>query len=155
VGSLESGWRAVTRVDKEVVKRLINEAEEALDEIKKILAVDLSIFVNNRSLRYSLRYSIVMVVEALADLAVAILEKDFGVTVESYRDAFLRLAEKGVINAEVAQSMVRLAGLRNIIVHRYWSVDDMRIYNGAKRSGVEAVERFIEEVLGYVEAKDP
>ena len=68
----------MTRVDKEVVKRLINEAEEALDEIKKILAVDLNIFVNNRSLRYSLRYSIVMVVEALADLAVAILEKDFG-----------------------------------------------------------------------------
>jgi uncharacterized protein YutE (UPF0331/DUF86 family) len=78
VGSLEGGWRAVTRVDKEVVKRLINEAEEALDEIKKILAVDLSIFVNNRSLRYSLRYSIVMVIEALTDLAVAILEKDFG-----------------------------------------------------------------------------
>jgi hypothetical protein len=31
----------------------------------------------------------------------------------------------------------------------------MRIYNGAERSGVEAVERFIEEVLGYVETKDP
>jgi hypothetical protein len=30
----------------------------------------------------------------------------------------------------------------------------MRIYNGAKRSGVEAVERFIEEVLGYVETRD-
>jgi uncharacterized protein YutE (UPF0331/DUF86 family) len=155
VGILESGWRAVTRVNKEVIKRLINEAEEALDEIKKILAVDLSSFVNNRSLRFSLRYSIVMVVEALADLAVAILEKDFGVAVESYRDAFLRLAEKGVINAEIARSMVRLAGLRNIIVHRYWSVDDMSIYNDARRSGVEAVERFIEEVLGYVETKDP
>jgi hypothetical protein len=35
VGSLESGWRAVTRVDKEVVKRLINEAEEALDESRR------------------------------------------------------------------------------------------------------------------------
>jgi hypothetical protein len=38
VGILESGWRAVTRVNKEVVKRLINEAEEALDEIKKIFS---------------------------------------------------------------------------------------------------------------------
>jgi uncharacterized protein YutE (UPF0331/DUF86 family) len=96
-----------------------------------------------------------MVVEALADLAVAILEKDFGVAVESYREAFLRLAEKGVINAEIAQSMVRLAVLRNIIVHRYWSVDDMSIYNDVRRSGVEVVERFIEEVLGYVETRDP
>jgi hypothetical protein len=30
----------------------------------------------------------------------------------------------------------------------------MSVYNGA-RSGVEAVERFIEEVLGYVGTKDP
>jgi hypothetical protein len=30
----------------------------------------------------------------------------------------------------------------------------MSVYNGA-RSGVEAVERFIEEVLGYVETRDP
>jgi len=84
-----------------------------------------------------------------------ILEKDFRVAVESYREAFLKPAEKGVINAEIAQSMARLAGLRNIIVHRYWSVDDMSIYNDARRSGVEAVERFIEEVLGYIETKDP
>ncbi len=146
---------AVTRVDKEVVKKLISEAEEALDEIRKILAIELSSFVGNRSLRFSLRYCVIMVVEALADLAVAILEKDFGVAVESYRDAFLRLAEKGVISAETAQSMTRLVGLRNILVHRYWSVDDMRIYNDAKRSGVKAVEKFMEEALSYVEAKDP
>ncbi len=50
--------------------------------------------------------------------------------------------------------MVRLVGLRNIIVHRYWSVDDMRIYDNAKRSGVGAVEKFIKEVLNYVETKD-
>ena len=59
----------MTRVDKEVVKKLINEAEEALDEMRKILAVELSSFMNNNSLRFSLRYCIIMVVEALTDLA--------------------------------------------------------------------------------------
>jgi hypothetical protein len=33
-------------------------------------------------------------------------------------------------------------------------VDDISVYNDA-RSGVEAVERFIEEVLGYVGTKGP
>ncbi len=59
----------MTRVDKEVVKKLINEAEEALDEMRKILAVELSSFMNNNSLRFNLRYYIIMVVEALTDLA--------------------------------------------------------------------------------------
>jgi hypothetical protein len=34
-------------------------------------------------------------------------------------------------------------------------VDDMSVYNDVRRSGVEAVERLIEEVLGYVETRDP
>jgi hypothetical protein len=34
-------------------------------------------------------------------------------------------------------------------------VDDMSIYNDVRRSGVEVVERFIEEVLGYVGTKGP
>jgi hypothetical protein len=56
----------VTRVDKEVIKKLINEAEEALDEIRKILAIELSSFVSNRSFRFS-KCCVIMVVEALAD----------------------------------------------------------------------------------------
>jgi hypothetical protein len=34
-------------------------------------------------------------------------------------------------------------------------VDDISVYNDTRRRGVEAVERFIEEVLGYVETKGP
>jgi uncharacterized protein YutE (UPF0331/DUF86 family) len=48
--------------------------------------------------RYSLRYSVVVVFEALADLSVAILEKDFSEDVESYREAFLKLTNHGVIS---------------------------------------------------------
>jgi len=88
-------------------------------------------------------------------VAVIILEKDFSEAVESYREAFLKLAEKGVISAGVAERMAALAGLRNLIVCRYWAVDDMRIYRDARGSGVEAVEKFISEVLRYVEASDP
>ncbi len=48
--------------------------------------------------------------------------------------------------------MVKLVGLRNIIVHRYWVVDDLKIYKSAKNSGIGNIEKFIEEVSRYVEA---
>lgn len=51
--------------------------------------------------------------------------------------------------------MAKLASLRNLIVHRYWTIDDLRIYKEAKQNGLEAVERFVKEATNYVEAKNP
>lgn len=66
----------------------------------------------------------------------------------------MKLRDKGVISSEVAESMTKLVGLRNIIVHRYWVVDDLKIYKSAKYSGIENIEKFIKEVSRYVEATD-
>lgn len=88
-------------------------------------------------------------------LSVSILEKDFNEDVESYREVFLKLASHGVISFETSQKMAKLASLRNLIVYRYWTIDDLRIYKEAKQNGLEAVERFVKEVTNYVEAKNP
>jgi len=145
----------MTKVDRSVVEKLLRDAREALEEVRSVTSMSVDDFVRSRTARFSLRYSVVMLVEALADVAVIILEKDFDEAAESYREAFLKLAEKGVISAGVAERMAALAGLRNLIVHRYWAVDDMKVYRDARGSGIEAVEKFISEVLRYVEASDP
>ena len=36
--------------------------------------------------------------------------------------------------------MASLASLRNMIVHRYWGVDDARIYTEAKSIGVKTIK---------------
>jgi uncharacterized protein YutE (UPF0331/DUF86 family) len=45
--------------------------------------------------------------------------------------------------------MRRLTRLRNLIIHRYWEVDDFRIYREARESGLGMIERFMEEVEKY------
>jgi uncharacterized protein YutE (UPF0331/DUF86 family) len=47
--------------------------------------------------------------------------------------------------------MAALAMLRNLIVHRYWLVNDSRIYREAKASGMRLISKFVEEVREYVE----
>lgn len=145
----------MTHIDKESFNRLINEANDALDEVKSIVSMDINEFSTDRRARYSLRYSIVMIVEALVDLSVTILEKDFNDIAESYREAFLKLVDHGVISSDTSSSMAKLASLRNQIVHRYWTIDDLRIYREAKENGIGAIQRFIKEVKTYVETKDP
>ncbi len=146
----------MTNVPRQAFERYIREALDALREAESIVnGLDLDRFIRDRRARFALRYSVILMVEALADLAVAILEKDFNAAPQSYREAFTLLAEKGVVAAELASRMERLAALRNMIVHRYWTVDDARVYREAKEGGLEAVRAFIEEVRRYGETKDP
>jgi len=135
-------------------QKLVREVAEAIEEVREIVSLDVDSFLNDRRPRFSLRYSVVLIVEYLADISVAILEKDFNEVVESYRDAIMKLRDKRVLGSRVAESIARLVSLRNLIVHRYWAVDDLKIYESAKSSGVENIERFIEEVSRYVEVKD-
>jgi len=144
----------LTKIDKDVLEKLTREVAEAIEEVGGIISLDVESFLKDRRARFSLRYSIVLIVESLADIAVAILEKDFNEIVESYRDAIMKLRDKGLMGSRVAESIARLVSLRNLIVHRYRVVDDLKIYESAKNSGVENIERFIEEVSRYVEVKD-
>jgi len=144
----------LTKIDKDVFQKLTREVAEAIEEVGGIISLDVESFPKDRRARFSLRYSIVLIVESLADIAVAILEKDFNEIVESYRDVIMKLRDKGLLGRRVAESIARLVSLRNLIVHRYRVVDDLKIYESAKNSGVESIERFIEEVSRYVEVKD-
>ena len=144
----------MVRIDREYAASLIREVKEGLEELRSIVVLSLEDFMRDRSKRFAIRYSVILIVEASADLGVMILKQCFGEEARSYREVFLKLGEKGVLSFSVAEGMASLASLRNMIVHRYWGVDDTRIYREAKASGVSIVEEFIREVEEFV-SKDP
>ena len=41
-----------------------------------------------------------------------------------------------MISYEVAEGMAALAFLRNMVVYRYWDIDDARIYREVSKSGL-------------------
>ncbi len=144
----------MTKIDKEYIRNVISEISEGLEEIKELTSTNIDDFIRSRSKRFAMRYSIILVVEAATDLGIMILRQVFNEDARSYREVFLKLAEKGVIHLDVAEKMASLASLRNMIVHRYWGIDDARIYREARGSGISIIEKFIKEVEDYV-SKDP
>jgi len=137
-------------IDPDFIKRRINELKEALRYIEKILEEDEEKFVTDFKSRFTLRHLILMIVESAASIAMHILAEKFGERVESYGEAFKKLSYHGVIGPSTALEMASLARLRNLIVHRYWLVDDIRIYRESKGSGISIIKKFIEEVEEYV-----
>jgi uncharacterized protein YutE (UPF0331/DUF86 family) len=56
------------------------------------------------------------------------------------------LGERGIIPRDLAAAMRRFEGLRNLLVHRYWGVDDARLYRELKEEGLKTLRRFMRHV---------
>lgn len=138
-------------MDIERVRKILSDLTESLRVAESIVAMGFEEFASDIRNRYTLRLALVEVVEAATSLGLHILREDLGVrTVESYAQVFRKLVEHRVISPSTGSAMERLARLRNIIIHRYWDVDDSRIYREAKEGGLDVIKKFIEEVESYV-----
>ena len=100
--------------------------------------------------RYTLRLALIEIVEAAADLGLYLLKEIAGVRrIRGYSEIFKKLVEHGILSNEIGTGMEKLARLINLIIHRYWDVDDARIYEEAKGNGLKIIESFIKEVMEY------
>ena len=138
-------------MDVDRVSRLIEDIEGTLRVVSELVGSSFEDFMRDVRSRYALRYAIVEIVESSTALGLHILREDFGVErVESYSQVFDKLVENGVISSAIGEGMKRLVRLRNLVVHRYWEVDDARMYREAREGEIDIVKRFIEEIKGYV-----
>ncbi len=138
-------------LDLDYVKRRLNEIREALTYMKTLIDYGIEEFNRDFRSRLAMRHCIITIVEAAASIAIHILRGEFNEEPESYSEAFIRLSQHGVINTETAVKMVSLARLRNLIVHRYWLIDDIRIFREAEESGIDNIKKYVEEVEGHFE----
>ncbi len=128
------------------IKKLLHEVKVSLDVIERI--------VRKRRVRiddkYALRYAIIEIVESLALIAHRIA-RTMDYPLEGYIEAMRFFHNAGVLDEYVANGLVRLARLRNLLVHRYWEVDDNRIIRETRGNGLEVIRRAINGIHRYIE----
>ena len=76
---------------------------------------------------------------ALCNQAIAILGGD---APTAYAECFEKLAVRGVIEGEFAERLRAMARFRNLLLYRYWEVDDQRVLAIA-RNDLSDLERFV------------
>ena len=132
--------------DKALVKKALYEVEEAL----RVLKSRVERGVKDLGDAFAIRYALIQIVEGLAIVASRLAEAR-GAVVEGYVEAMEFLVRAGVVDSRTGEGLAKLARLRNLLVHRYWRVDDERIVREAKRGGVKVVEEAIERVRRLIE----
>jgi uncharacterized protein YutE (UPF0331/DUF86 family) len=128
-------------VDRDVVESRIRDAAEAINELKRITSKSF----NEMSIDeiYSMRYNIIVLVEALASICLHIAVEHFGLRPRSYTECFRDVSQR--LGVACYRDLEALARLRNFLVHRYWAIRDDIVYSNVK-TNFRCVNEFIEKV---------
>jgi len=134
--------------DKMLIRKLLYEVEEAL----KVLKSRVDEGVRDIGDAFAVRYAIIQIVECLAIISSKLAEVH-GAVIEGYVEAMKFLSRLGIVDSEAGEALVRLARLRNLLVHRYWVIDDGRIIKEVRESGIRAIEVAVEGVRRLLEGQ--
>lgn len=113
-------------VEPDRVRRLLQSLREYRDGLQPLAASDPADYVEVDA--YAGRYLIQASAQVCIDLASHVIAAEGWDPPEDFRSAFTVLERHDVIDAELAERMRELAGLRNRLVHVYGDIDDQRIH---------------------------
>jgi uncharacterized protein YutE (UPF0331/DUF86 family) len=132
-------------LDRNRIAKNIADIAMARGEIERLVAVDQATFFSDSRNAFSVRYLIIQTVEALTDICQHMLARTRGIPCDGYIDCIVKAGEHGIISVALAERLRRLAALRNILVHRYWSIDDARVYTETQ-ANLSDLTSFIDEI---------
>lgn len=99
-------------------------------------------------LRWAVEHGLHIAAEALFDTGNHILSGEFQEAADEYREIPPRLVARGVLSRASAQRLESLAGLRNVLVRDYATVDVQRLH--AALSRLADFDAFVADVESWL-----
>jgi uncharacterized protein YutE (UPF0331/DUF86 family) len=109
----------------EVIRRKLSLLITYLDDLRKYLNLDFDEYMENH---YAIERILELLVITATDMLFHLLTERGEAEVTTYSATFRRAGEIGILDATLAERLAKLAGLRNILVHGYESVDHQIIH---------------------------
>lgn len=95
------------------------------------------------------KYILIELAESMSNTVQHILAKDKGIPVSGYIDAIMKAHEHGLVSEDLFQRLKPFFDFRNSLIHRYWTVDDVRLVENI-RAGRHDFDYFIDAIETYI-----
>lgn len=97
----------------------------------------------------SLKYSTIVIAEAIAGVLQHILAKKHNVVIDGYTSVFTKADEKKVISKKLMSRLQPFIQFRNMLVHQYWRVDD-NLFLQNLNAGLKDFRNFVNEIIQLI-----
>ncbi|WP_161794762.1 type VII toxin-antitoxin system HepT family RNase toxin [Desulfonatronum thioautotrophicum] len=109
----------------------ISALEFHQERIKEKRNVPLEIFLKDLDRQESVLFNLQMAVQNCIDMAAHLVSEQRMGLAGSTNELFYLLEERGVIDPEMTERMVRAVGFRNVLVHEYGKIDLEFVFRAA------------------------
>ncbi|MFW6160868.1 MAG: DUF86 domain-containing protein [Acidobacteriota bacterium] len=93
----------------------------------------------------ALKYSLIEIAEAMANTLQHILTRGMGMPAAGYMDTLVKAREREIISEELFSTFKPFFEFRNLLIHRYWKINDTLILKNL-REGYRDFFVFIDEI---------
>ena len=128
-------------IDHSILARQVASVRDAAERIREVLPAQIEVFAADRSAREIVTLNLFVALQECLSLASHWLADEGWEVPGTYAEVFRVLAERNVLDQDLAARMAEAAGLRNLIAHRYGALDWTRIHDIASHH-IEDLLRF-------------
>jgi uncharacterized protein YutE (UPF0331/DUF86 family) len=132
-------------LDLERIKNRAGEIRQSIEGIEEYASLSDGEFFSDKRNILAIKHLLLQAIEASASICSHILAKKIQKAVSSFPECFEALGEAGIIGKELSNKMKKMARFRNILVHRYWDIDDKKILEYA-RNNLSDFEEFLKNI---------
>uniref|UniRef100_A0A832GPM5 DUF86 domain-containing protein n=1 Tax=Caldimicrobium thiodismutans TaxID=1653476 RepID=A0A832GPM5_9BACT len=111
-------------INRKKIEQNVKDLLEAYYVIDHLTNSPLEETLQNIAQRWSLRYALILAVEAISTILTHLLSKVYRISYNSYRDGIEKAVKKGIISEDVGIPIKGLISLRNLLIHGYWEIND-------------------------------
>ena len=143
------------KLDKERLEKYLDELAAETIDIEKIISQKdkkKSDGLPDPYILKSLKYSTIVIAEAIASTLQHILAKRHNVVIDGYMAVFTESKEHKVISTELLTKLQPFIRFRNMLVHQYWRVDD-KVFMKNLKNGLNDFRVFVNQVRKIIDGE--
>jgi uncharacterized protein YutE (UPF0331/DUF86 family) len=137
-------------IDAETIQDLLQTLSEYTEDLRAYQQLDHDEVVTSRDYQSMIRYALQTAIQVVIDISNHLLVGGDLEQPPDSRSAILGLGRHGILPDDFAQRIAGMPGLRNVIVHRYMTVDHELLYQFLQTC-VEDFETFSQYVVTYLQ----
>lgn len=121
-------------LDADVVRARCAEIEDSVQRLQQIARLPFDQFLASQDTQDIACYRLLVAIEAALALCYHVSARQLHKAPEDYAGCFAALRDGGVIPAQLAERLQRMARFRNLLVHVYWKIDYRQVHDVLKQN---------------------
>ncbi|MBI3342662.1 DUF86 domain-containing protein [Candidatus Gottesmanbacteria bacterium] len=133
-------------LDEQLIHRKAKLIEEDLQKLAPYRLLGEEAYKKDEAAQLAVERLMERVIGRLIDVNYHLLKEKFKTLPVDYYDSFLALAKQGVVPGDLARTVAKSVGLRNILAHEYDTIDPAKVYQSIS-DALDQVPKYLQSIL--------